>query len=150
MEKQQLKDENDRFAANGITIQPKMQQLIACYGTGIWDYGENIDFPVFVRAMKGSDVREVITALNERFRRYKQPTIKLKKLEGHTAFIGLNNEEQLGEEMGSNGAVSYMTVVTFSLISVKGINCVYFDIGESEHASPGKYCKDSLEPLAPK
>lgn len=55
----------------------------------------------------------------------------------------------LGEQMGSNGALSYMTAVAYSLVSVKGIDCVFFDIGEGEHASPGKYCKDSLEPLTP-
>jgi hypothetical protein len=149
-ENQRLKTENDRLASGVTNITARAQQLIACYGTGIWDYGDNPEFPVFVKAMQGSDVKEIIVELNERFRKYKQPTISLKKQAGHTVYIGVDNEEQLGEEMGSNGALSYMTMATFSLASVKGIDCVYFDIGESDHASPGKYCKDSLDPFMPK
>lgn len=150
IENQRLKAKNDFLASQNEVMQPRIQQLIACYGTGIWDYGDNIDSPVFVKSMKGAGVRDVIDELNERFQKYKQPKIIIKKKEGRTVFIGVDNEEQLGEQMGSNGALSYMTAVTYSLISVKGIDCVFFDIGEGEHASPGKYCKDSLEPLAPK
>ena len=100
--------------------------------------------------MKGAGAREVIAELNDRFQKYKQPKVKFEKKKDGTVFISVDNEEQLEEEMGSNGAIGYMTMVTYSLTSVKGIDCVYFDIGEGEHASPGKYCKDSLEPFTPK
>jgi hypothetical protein len=146
----QLKIENERLRAKNERlayekdIQPRVQQLIACYGTGIWDYGEDSDYPVFAKSMKGAGVREVIVGLNERFKKYKQPAIRLKKKENSTVFIDVDNEEQLSQQMGSTGALAYMTAVTYSLISVKGIDCVYFDIGEGEHAGPGKYCKDSL------
>jgi len=145
-----LKTKNDFLTSQNAIIQPRIQQLIACYGTGIWDYSDAINFPVFVKSMKGSGVQDIIAELNERFKKYKQPQIIIKKKEGRTVFIGIDNEDQLGEQMGSNGALSYMTAVTYSLVSVKGIECVYFDIGESEHAGPGKYCNDSLEPLTPK
>jgi hypothetical protein len=150
IENQRLKAKNDFLTSQNEVIQPRIQQLIACYGTGIWDYGDDINFPVFVKSMKGADVRDIMAELNERFQKNKQPKITIKKKEGRTVFIGVDNEEQLGEQMGSNGALSYMTAVTYSLISVKGIDCVFFDIGDGEHASPGKYCKDSLEPLTPK
>ena len=149
IENERLKAKNDFLATQNKVIQPRTQQLIACYGTGIWDYGEDIDFPVFVKSMKGAGVRDIIGELNARFQKDKQPKIVIKKREGSTVVIGVDNEEQLGEQMGSSGAVSYMTAVTYSLVSVKGIDCVFFDIGEGDHASPGKYCKDSLEPLAP-
>jgi TolA-binding protein len=150
IENQRLKAKNDFLASQNKDIQPRMQQLIAGYGTGIWDYGENMNYPVFVKSMKGADVRDVIAALNKRFQHFKQPKIGFKKKEGSTVFIGVDNEEQLDEQMGSDGALSYMTAVAYSLTSAKGIDCVYFDIGEGEHASPGKYCKDSLEPFSPK
>jgi uncharacterized phage infection (PIP) family protein YhgE len=150
MENERLKAKNDLLASQNNDIQHRIQQLIAGYGTGIWDYGENINYPVFVKSMKGAGVREVIAELNRRFQKYKQPKIAFKKKEDNTVFIGVDNEEQLGEQMGSSGALSYMTSVTYSLTSIKGVDCVYFDIGEGEHASPGKYCKDSLEPLTPK
>ncbi|HWR72984.1 MAG TPA: hypothetical protein VN604_07425 [Nitrospirota bacterium] len=149
IEIQRLKAKNDFLASQNELMQPRMQQLITCYGAGIWDYGEDTNSAVFIKSMKGAGVRDVIAELNERFQKYKQPKIKIKKKEGRTVFIGVDNEEQLGEQMGSNGALSYMTAVTYSLISVKDIDCVYFDIGESGHASPAKYCKDHLEPLTP-
>jgi hypothetical protein len=149
LENQHLKAKNDFLAAQNQVIQPRIQQLIACYGAGIWDYGDDPNFPVFVKSMKGASVQDITAELNKRFRKDKQPKIIIKKKEGRTVFIGVDNEDQLGEQMGSNGALSYMTAVTYSLVSIKGIDCVYFDIGESEHASPGKYCKDNLEPLTP-
>jgi len=126
VENQRLKTENERLASGVISITPRAQQLIACYGTGIWDYGDDPEFPVFVKAMQGSGVREIVSELNERFWKYKQPSIRLKRQEGHTVFVGVKNEEELGEEMGSHGAESYMTVVAFSLVSVKSIDCVHF------------------------
>jgi hypothetical protein len=150
LENQRLKAKNDLLASQNENIQPRIQELIAGYGTGIWDYAENTNYPVFVKSMKGAGVRDVMAELNDRFRKYKQPKVQFKKKEDGTVFIGVDNEDQLGEQMGSNGALGYMATVTYSLTSVKGIDCVYFDIGESEHASPGKYCKDSLEPLTPK
>jgi len=150
MVNQRLKAKNDLLASQNENVQPRIQELIAGYGTGIWDYAENTNYPVFVKSMKGAGVRDVMAELNDRFRKYKQPKVQFKKKEDATVFISVDNEDQLGEQMGSNGALGYMAVVTYSLTSVKGIDCVYFDIGESEHASPGKYCKDRLEPLTPK
>lgn len=150
IENQRLKAKNDFLMSQNEIMSPRMQQLITCYGTGIWDYDDDINSPMFVKSMKEAGVQDVIAELNERFQKDKQPKITIKKKEGHTVFLGVDNEEQLGEQMGSNGALSYITAVTYSLISVKGIDCVFFDIGEGEHASPGKYCKDSLEPLTPK
>lgn len=149
IENQRLKTKNDFFASQNEILQLRLQQLIACYGTGIWDYGDDGNSPVFVKSMKGAGVRDVAAALNARFQKDKQPTITIKKKEGRTVVIGVDNEEQLGEQMGSNGALSYMTAVTYSLISVKNIECVSFDIGEREHVRPGTYCKDRLEPLTP-
>jgi hypothetical protein len=150
IENQRLRANNVFFASQNKDIQPRIRQLIAGYGTGIWDYGENINYPVFVKSMKGAGVRDVIAELNERFQKFKQPKIVFNKREESTVFIGVDNEEKLDEQMGSSGALSYMTAVTYSLTSVKGVDCVYFDIGEGDHASPGKYCNDSLEPFLPK
>jgi hypothetical protein len=112
LENQRLKARNDLLESQARDMQPLIRQLVAGYGTGIWDYGNNINFPVFVRSMRGANVREVIAALNERFRKFGQPRILYKKKHDHTVFIGVDNEDQLGEQMGSNGALSYMTSVT--------------------------------------
>ncbi len=149
-ENQRLKAKTDLLASQNENIKPRIQALIAGYGTGIWDYAEDNNNLVFVKSMKGAALRDVMTELNERFKKYKQPQVQFKKKKDGTVFVDVDNEDQLGERMGSNGALGYMAIVTYSLTSVKGIDCVYFDIGESEHASPGKYCKDSLEPLTPK
>lgn len=150
LDNQRLKAKNDLLASQSENIRPRIQELIAGYGTGIWDYAENSTYPVFVKSLKGAGVRDVMADLNDRFRKYKQPNVQFKKKEDGTVFIGVDNEDQLGEQMGSNGALGYMATIAYSLTSVKGVDCVYFDIGESEHASPGKYCKDSLEPFTPK
>lgn len=142
---EQLKEKNEYLKFQNKELQPRIQQLISGYGTGIWDYEENNDFPVFVKSLKGADVTKIIGELNKRFQKYKQPLIKYKKKEKGTVFIGLDNEEQLGERMGSHGALSYMATVSYSLTSVKGVDCVYFDVKEGEHAGPGKYCKGSLD-----
>src|SRR3972149_5020163 len=126
MENQRLKAKNELIASQNNDIRPRLQQLIGGYGTGIWDYADNANYPVFVKSMKGAGIREVITELNDRFQKYKQPKVKFKKKEDGTVFIGVDNEEQLEEQMGSNGAIGYMTTVTYSLTSVKGIDCVYF------------------------
>jgi hypothetical protein len=149
-ENQRVKAKNDFLASQNENIQPRIQALIAGYGTGIWDYAEDTNDLVFVKSMKGAGLRDVMTELNDRFKKYKQPQVQYKKKKDSTVFVGVDNEDQLGERMGSNGALGYMAIVTYSLTSVKDIDCVYFDIGESEHASHGKYCIDRLEPLTPK
>jgi hypothetical protein len=145
----ELKVKNEQLESHQKRLQPRIQRLISGYGTGIWDHEENDIYPVFARSMKGADVKAVIAGLNERFLKYKQPQVGYKKTEERTVFIGLDNEEQLGERMGSHGALNYMTSVSYSLTSVKGVDCVYFDIKEGEHAGPGKYCINSNEFLFP-
>jgi hypothetical protein len=149
IENQRLKARNDLLESQDREMQPLIRQLVAGYGTGIWDYGEKIDYPVFIRSMKGANAQEVIAGLNERFRKFGQPGLSYEKKEDRTVFIRVDNEEQLDEQMGSNGALSYMTSVVYSLTSVKGVDCVYFDIGEGDHAGPGKYCSDNLAPITP-
>ncbi len=149
-ENQRLKAKIDILVSQNENVQPRIQALIAGYGTGIWDYAEDTNDIIFVKSMKGAGLRDVMTELNDRFKKYKQPRVQFKKKEDGTVFVGVDNEDQLGERMGSNGALGYMAIITYSLTSVKGIDCVYFDIGESEHASPGKYCKDHLEPFTPR
>ncbi len=78
-ENERLKSKIDFLASQNADIQPRLEQLIAGYGTGIWDYAENIDYPIFVKSMKGASVRDVIAELNSRFQKYKQPKIKYTK-----------------------------------------------------------------------
>jgi hypothetical protein len=149
IDNQRLKTKNEFLTKQNEILNPRLQQLIAFYGTGIWDYREDDNSPVFVKSMKGADVQSVIAELNEGFQRDKHPKLIIEKKEDRTVYVGVDDNEQLGERMGSNGALSYMTSVTFSLISVSGIDCVFLDIDEGDHASPGKYCRDRLEPLEP-
>jgi outer membrane murein-binding lipoprotein Lpp len=145
MENEKIKEKNEYLEFQNKELQPRIQQLISGYGPGIWGYEENNNFPVFVKSMPGVDVTTIINKLNERFKKDGQPLIKYKKKEQRTVFIGLDSEKQLGERMGSYGALSYMAAVSYSLTSVREIDCVYFDIREHEHAGPGKYCEGNLE-----
>ncbi len=149
IENQRLRGKNTFLESQNRNLLPRIQRLMDGYGTGIWDYDATAQYPVFVESLKGAGVRGMIVAMNKRFRRSREPIVLFKKKEGNTVFIGVDNDEQLGEQMGSDGALGYMTSVAYSLTSIPGVQCVYFAIEGGEHASPGKYCKGRLEPLEP-
>lgn len=147
-ENRKLTDRNEILVRQQKEFEPRVQQLISGYGTGIWDYTDDGNYPVFVKAMKGAGFKEVIAELNKRFRKQGQPELRVKKKDQATIYLTVSDEELLGERMGSHGASAYLEVIRYSLASVNGIECVYFDIGEGDHAVPGKYCRDGLKPQA--
>jgi hypothetical protein len=81
----------------------------------------------------------IISGLNQR-----NENIKLEKIRqtGDTLFLRIKDAEFLNTEMGTSGAQQYFCDVILNLTEVKGINFVYFDFIEGDHASPGLYGKD--------
>jgi hypothetical protein len=149
IENRDLAARNEELALQNKEAGPRIQQLISGYGTGIWDYGDDDVYPVFMKPMKGAGFKEIIAELNSRFRKEGGPEIRFEKKDRGTVYLTISDEEMLGERMGSQGALSYMAAVTYSLTSVQGVDCVFFAIGQSDHAAPGKYCKKNLEPFLP-
>lgn len=108
---------------------------------------KTISTPVFIKSVKAKNISEMTAVLNTYLSQAGFPGITFKKWDGTTVIIGVDNEERLSEQMGSSGAISYITTVTYSLTSLKGVDCIYFDIEEGDHAGPGKYCKFGVEPI---
>ncbi len=121
------------------------EQLFTGHGTSIWDYDDMNNLPVFVESLKGAGVSEVIARLNSRFGRMRSPGVVFKKQEGRIVHIRTDNDEMVTTQMGSSGAAAYIKSVAYSLTSVKGVDCVYFDIEEGDHAGPAKLCRSGVE-----
>ena len=116
------------------------KKLADGYGPGIW-YMDESTLPVFVKSMKSSDVNGIVQELNERFSRDHLPDVILKKVDDNTAYLGIDDDDLLTRRMGSHGARSYINAVTYSITSVKGIDCIWLDFEEGDHAAPGEYCR---------
>jgi hypothetical protein len=94
-----------------------------------------------VADMKNLTVQDIIDALN-----IKYPQIKLEwiRQEGNKAFVKIADAEYLTQRMGTTGAEEYLAEATFSLTEIKGINAVYFDFVEGDHARPETLTRESF------
>jgi hypothetical protein len=158
---EKVNSENIRLSANYSTLQDDFNTLkIKCnslsikyeeldiwskkladgYGAGIW-YMDESDRPVFFKSIENADTKAVVEDLNEKFRKESLPEIVLKNIVDKTAYIGTDNDEMLTQRMGSFGARAYIRAVTYSITSVKDIDCILLDIKEGDHALPGEYCR---------
>ncbi len=135
-----LKLESGLLSDNYEELKAWSKKLVGGYGPGIW-YMDESDRPVFVKSMKSSKTDDIARELNRRFRKDGLPEIILKKVSDRKAYLGVDNEELLTQRMGSFGARSYMNAVIYSLTSIEGIDCIYFEFKEGDHAIPGEYCK---------
>lgn len=125
----------------------RINRLIDGYEAGIWTTEEADLFPVFKKAVKSADAKRIIEELNHEFNLEELPRLIFRKEESNTVFVGISDAEQLTRQMGTSGALSYMAAVTYSITSVKGVDCVLFDFPEGDHAIPGQYCRHSFEPF---
>lgn len=60
---------------------------------------------------------------------------------GCSEYIGVDDDERLSRRMGSFGARSHINAVTYTITSVKDIDCISLEIEEGDHAVPGEYCR---------
>jgi hypothetical protein len=80
----------------------------------------------------------IIQTLNQMY-----PEIKLSvtKVSNDSIFIKIKNSKYLTNQSGSSGAEAYLAEVTYNLTELKGINFVYFNFKEGNHAAPGTYSR---------
>ncbi|MDH3973736.1 MAG: hypothetical protein OEV42_05600 [Deltaproteobacteria bacterium] len=128
-------------------MSKRIKRLVDGYQPGIWTTEDAGLFPVFKKALKSADAKRITEALNYEFNQEELPRVIFNKQENNTVFIGIANSEHLTRRMGTSGALSYMASVTYSITSAKGVDCVFFDFEEGDHAIPGRYCKHSFEPF---
>jgi hypothetical protein len=51
-----------------------------------------------------------------------------------TLIVGLRNEKWLSDEMGNEGAESFLSFASLNLLELKGVNHIYFHITPGTHA----------------
>lgn len=146
-QKTELFEEVKRYGELNQEMSNRIKKLIDGYEPGIWTTEDADLFPVFKKAVKLADAKRIIEELNHEFNLENLPRLIFKKEENKTIFLALSDPDQLTQRLGSSGALSYMAAVTYSITSVEGINCVFFDIPEGDHAMPGQYCRHSFEPF---
>lgn len=85
--------------------------------------------------------KDIIEALN-----IKYPQIKLKWInqKGNKAFVKIADATYLTQQIGTAGAEAFFAEATFSLTEIQGINAVYFDFKEGDHAGPQTYTRESF------
>jgi len=146
-QKTELFEEVKRYEELKEEMSNRIKKLIDGYEPGIWTTEDADLYPVFKTAIKEADTKSILHTLNYEFNQEKLPRLIFKKEENKTVFVGISHPDLLTQQMGSSGAMSYMAMVTYSLTSVKGVDCVFFDFPEGDHAIPGQYCKHAFEPF---
>lgn len=111
------------------------------YGPGVWYFSEQ-ERPLFHHSPQSESLESITAELNSLFSEDDLPTILLKGETDSIVQVGVSDDLQLTQRMGSSGAQAYLQVVLYSLTSLPGIDCVDFDIVEGDHASPGIYCRE--------
>lgn len=139
-ENKELRIKNEMLDSRQDELKEWSEKLVEGYGTGIW-YIDKWSLPIFVKSMPSADVKKIIEELNMRFAKDGLPRIIFKEIKNKTVYVGVDNDDLLTQRMGSYGASTYLNSVTYSIASVKGINCVWFEFEEGDHAIPGEYCK---------
>jgi hypothetical protein len=95
------------------------------------------------------DVAGIATALNKRFESAKLPTVRILRTDQDTVVLTVSDPAQLTQRMGTTGAHCYLAEVTFSLTSIGGIDYIWLDIPEGDHAEPGRFGRASFPDLLP-
>jgi hypothetical protein len=136
-ENRQLRDTIERLRDEFVTqLEPTLKEK----GAAIWGCDDVHAAAVIKKTpMVGSNLPALIAALNQVHAAVEQPLLQLQGLERDTAVVTVNDPTLLTHRMGSTGAMCYLAGATFTLTSIKGIDSVWFDIPEGDHASPGRY-----------
>jgi len=94
-------------------------------------------------------VAEIATALNQRFESAKLPTVRILRTDQDTVVLTVSDPAQLTQRMGTTGARCYLAEVTFSLTSIDGVDYIWLDVPEGDHAEPGRFGRASFPDLFP-
>ena len=73
--------------------------------------------------------------------RYDHIILQLVKISNDTVFVKIRQSNFLTQQMGSTGADTYITEVTYLLSELNNIGYVNFTFKEGDHASPGTYSR---------
>lgn len=62
-----------------------------------------------------------------------------------TIFVKINDATYLTQQMGTEGAMAYITEVVYGFTILPNVKVVNFDFKEGDHAIPGNYTRDSFD-----
>ena len=91
--------------------------------------------------LKASDMVRLLNA------KYARLQLQLIRTSQDTAFLKIDDANQLTQSMGSAGAQAYLAELTFALTEVSGIKHVKLDFQEGDHAMPGVYQRSDFQDL---
>ena len=91
-------------------------------------------------------ISDAIEQINEIPSVFGKPYLILVSVRNDTAFLKMENDYRLTEEMGSTGANEYLAILVFTLTEFESIECVHLDFEEGSHAIPGTYSRRDFDP----
>lgn len=136
----------EESAGSGGTDEPDRSLLDD--RVGVWEpdaQGERVQFAAPVATQ---DLDSLVQAFNDRFDDPFYPTLLLLGVDGAVARVGVSDDAQFGEQMGTTGAELYAASVVLTLTSHPEIDSVYFDVEEGSHAGPGVASRASVADVA--
>lgn len=139
-QKTDLQSRLDNLAVREAELSRWAQQVAGRFGPSVWFVGPD-EKPLPYESIRGATAQRLIGRLNDLFEQSRLPRAILQKIEGDTAFVHIEDEQRLTQEMGSTGATAYLQAVTYTLTSVPAIRQVAFDFQAGDHALPGIYSR---------
>lgn len=129
--------------------QKTLLTLLRDNRVGLWAPDEQAMHIRFADSVNAQNARDLVDAFNERFAGSFNPELLLHSVEGAVARVGVSDDEQLGERMGTTGSEMYVATMTYTLTSLCCIDRVYLDIDQGSHAGPGYYSRETWIHLVP-
>lgn len=121
----------------------KLRALLLDNRVGIWEPDEQAMHIRFSDSVDAQNVRDLVDAFNARFAGSFNPELRLLSVENAVARVGVSDDDQLTERMGTAGSRMYLATMTYTLTSLPRIDSVYLDIDEGSHARPGYYSRET-------
>lgn len=88
------------------------------------------------------NVRDMIDALNLK---YPQIILEEIKKSNDTLYVKIDEATYLTQQIGTEGATTYLAEATFALTEPVGIHVVDFSFKEGDHAVPKPYTRESFK-----
>lgn len=139
----ELKDRDAQF-------RDRLAEVLWDNEPAIWLCDQDIREVERTEWLESNDIATVLQALNQAHRDISNPpTLVLIGMEVDTVRLEVENADTLTHGMGSTGAQCYLASVTFSVTSLPGIDYVWLDFVEGDHARPGRYGRANFPHLFP-
>jgi hypothetical protein len=135
-----LQSEHEELKRIHLELSQWARQLAQQYGPGLWYLGTE-ERPLPRKSLPGATASRLAQELNRLFKSSGLPHFTLRNIQGDTAYVRVDGERQLTQEMGTTGATAYLQAVTYTLTSLPGIQYVDFEFQAGDHAMPGKYSR---------